>query len=144
MAVTEPRNSSVRQPRWSLSEKRRIVELTHVKGASISAIALAQGIHPTILSRWRSLYRAGKLSDDSPRERSSGAMAGAALLPVMISTRRSEDAPVAQVAVDSPVSSRTHESAVVHVSFSSGAALRIETGSLDASLVCALLAELRR
>jgi transposase-like protein len=125
-----------------LSEKRRIVELTHIKGASISEIALAQGIHPTILSRWRSLYRAGKLSDDSPRERPpSVTPAGAALLPVMISTRNPKDA--SQAVASSPASSRTHENAIIHVSFSSGAALRIETGSLDVTFVCALLAELR-
>jgi hypothetical protein len=33
---------------------------------------------------------------------------------------------------------------VVHLMLASGESLRIETGALDASLVCALLAELRR
>jgi transposase-like protein len=126
-----------------LSEKRRIVELTHVKGASISEIAHAHGLDPTILSRWRSWYRAGKLSDDPSCERSPGTAATTTLLPVMISTRHPEEAVIAQSTADSPASSRPHESAVVHVSLSSGATLRIETGLLDVSFVRALLAELR-
>src|SRR5438105_1454863 len=125
MVATETRNSSARPHRWSLSEKRRIVELTHDKGASISEIALAHGVHPTVLSRWRSFYRAGKLSDTSPRERSSGTAARATLLPVMISTRHPEDADVSQVAVGSSASARTHENGIIHVSFSSGTTLRI-------------------
>lgn len=143
MVETEIRNPSARQHRWSLSEKRRIVELTHGKGASISEIALAHGIHRTVLSRWRSLYRAGKLSDGLPRKRSSGTGAGATLLPVMISTRHQEEADVSQVTVSSTASSRTHEKAVIHMNLPSGATLRIETGSLDATFVCTLLAELR-
>jgi transposase-like protein len=143
MAAKETRNSSDRLRRWSLSEKRRIVELTHSKGASISEIALAHGLHPTSLSHWRSLYRAGKMSDTSPRAHPPGATVQAALLPVMISTRHPGDASVSQAAVDSSTSLRTHENAVIHVSFSSGTALRIETGSLDVTFVRALLAELR-
>lgn len=143
MVATETRNSSARPHRWSLSEKRRIVELTHSKGSSVSEIALAHDIHPTVLSRWRSWYRAGKLSDGLPRKRSSGTAAGAALLPVMISTRHPEEADISKVTVGSRASSHTHENAVIHVSFSSGATLRIETGLLDATFVCALLAELR-
>lgn len=143
MAAMETRNSSDRLRRWSLSEKRRIVELTHSKGASISEIALAHGLHPTSLSHWRSLYRAGKLSDASPRAHPSGATVQATMLPVMISTRHPGDTSVSQAAVKSSASLRTHEKAIVHVSFSSGATLRIETGSLDVTFVCALLAELR-
>lgn len=143
MTVTETRTSPARLPRWSSSEKRRIVELTHGKGASISEIARAHDIHPTVLSRWRSLYRSGKLSDDPARKRSSNAAPAAALLPVMISARRSEDARIADAIVDSPVRSHAQESIVVHVSLSSGTTLRIESGRLDATFVRALLAELR-
>jgi transposase-like protein len=143
MAITDTQDSSARPRRWSLSEKRRIVGLTQSKGASISEIALAHDLHPTSLSHWRSLYRAGKLSDGSPRERSSGTAAKSALLPVVISARRSSSAPALSAAVHSVASSRAHESDIVHVTLSSGAAIRIEGKSLDASLVCALLAELR-
>jgi transposase-like protein len=143
MAAKETRSSSDHLRRWSLSEKRRIVELTHSKGASISEIALAHGLHPTSLSHWRSLYRAGKLSDASPRAHPPGATMQATLLPVMISTRHPGDASVSQAAVDSSASLRTHENAVIHVSFSSGATLRVEIGSLDVTFVRALLAELR-
>jgi transposase-like protein len=125
MAVTETRNSPARSLRWSSSEKRRIVELTHGKGASISEIARSQGIHPTVLSRWRSLYRSGKLSDNPPRRRSSNAAPAAALLPVMISVRGSEDEGIGDAIVDSPARSHAQESTVIHVSLSSGTTLRI-------------------
>src|SRR5476651_169345 len=98
MAAKETRSSSDHLRRWSLSEKRRIVELTHSKGASISEIALAHGLHPTSLSHWRSLYRAGKMFDASPRAHPPGATVQAALLPVMISTRHPGDASVSQAA----------------------------------------------
>lgn len=143
MAARETLDSSDRPRRWSSLEKRRIVELTHSKGASISEIALAHGIHPTSLSHWRSLYRDGKLSDAALRKRSFGTAAEATLLPVMISTRHPEEEAVSLVASDSAASTRTHPNGIVQVSLSSGATLRIETPSLDAPFVCALLAELR-
>jgi transposase-like protein len=142
MATTESRDPSVPR-RWSASEKCRIVELSLREGASVSEIALAHGIHHTSLSHWRSLYRAGKLSQNSPRARTSRTAAGAALLPVMISTGSQADAPVSQTTGDFAAGLGTYERDIVHVTLSSGATLRIETGSADATFVCALLAELR-
>jgi transposase-like protein len=46
------------------AEKRRIVQLTLVEGASVVAIAHEHGVHPNSLGQWKALYRAGKL--DAP------------------------------------------------------------------------------
>jgi hypothetical protein len=80
------------------------------------------------------LYRAGKLSDGSPRKHSSGTAAKDALLPVVISARRSSSSPALPTAVHSVASSRAHESDIVHVTLASGAMIRIE-GKLRASPV---------
>lgn len=142
MAATESCDPSVPR-RWSASEKRRIVELSLRDGTSVSEVALAHGLHPTSLSHWRSLYHARKLSQNSPCARTSRTAAGAALLPVMISTGSQADAPVSQTAGAFTAGLGTYERDIVHVTLSSGATLRIETGSADATFVCALLAELR-
>lgn len=83
MASTEVPSSRAPGRRWPLAEKRRIVELSLRAGASIQAIAREHDVHPTSLSHWRTLYRAGKL-DMASTSPIHDAMARAALLPVSI------------------------------------------------------------
>ncbi len=137
MAATRVPSSRAPRERWPLAEKRRIVELTLRAGVSVRTIAFEQGVHPTSLSHWRTLYRAGKLDVQStPRGR--GSRASATFLPVSIvpAVRGPQPAP-------RPVAGACGGS-VVQLMLASGATLRIETGALDAALVCALVAELRR
>ena len=123
--------------RWPLAERRRIVELTLRPGASIQAIAREQGIHPTGLSHWRTLYRAGKLDlPTTSRVRSS--MARATLLPVSIAPAAREPQPSPRPAA------AICGGDVLHLTLVSGATLRIETGTLEAGLLCALVAALQR
>jgi len=61
MAATESPEQRTPRRRWPQAEKRRIVELTLRAGASLAAIALEHGVHPTSLNHWKALYRAGKL-----------------------------------------------------------------------------------
>jgi transposase-like protein len=123
--------------RWPLAEKRRIVELTLGAGASARAIAREHGVHPNSLCQWKALYRAGKL--DAPAQSASRVRASAAnatFVPVSIApaVRR----PAARL------NAHAGGSGVVQLLLASGDTLRIETGALDAALVCALVAELRR
>ena len=137
MAATRVPGPRAPRGRWPLAEKRRIVELTLRAGVSMRAIAREQGVHLTSLSHWRTLYRAGKLDVQStPRGR--GSRASATFLPVSIvpATRR----PQADTCPDAVACGGS----VVQLMLASGATLRIETGALDAALVCALVAELRR
>ncbi|MHB8153879.1 MAG: transposase [Vulcanimicrobiaceae bacterium] len=118
-----------------LSEKHRIVELTLREGACVRAIAREQGVNRNSLYQWQALYRAGKLgSEPAPRARASAP--SAAFLPVNIVPV----GPVRRRASDSDAGGCS----VVQLMLASGATLRIETGALDAALVCALVAELRR
>ena len=137
MGIT--RVSGMRAPgrRWPLAEKRRIVERTLRADASISAIAREEGIHPTSLSHWRTLHRAGKLDMPSTSPVRSST-ASATFLPVSIAPAVFEGQRNARPDIG------VRGNSVVHLTLVSGATLRIEIGALDARLLCALVAELRR
>jgi transposase len=135
--TTAPSPRALRR-RWAPAEKRRIVELTLHAGASVAAIAREHGVNRSNLRQWQSLYRAGKLDSQG---KSASAVAGpttsATFVPVNVV--RPVRPPMAAHS-DSQIS----KSVVVQLVLASGATLRLETGSLDAALVCALVAELRR
>jgi transposase-like protein len=115
--------------RWPLSEKRRLVELTLRKGVSRQAIALEHGVHPNTLADWKRRFEAGSLG----RER-RGSNAEATFVPVSVSEPEPARAPAPALPARS----------VVQLVLDCGATLRIESGALDASLVCALVAQLRQ
>ena len=52
--------------RRSIAEKRRIVEETWVRGASVARVARAHGINANQVFGWRRLYRAGRLGERKP------------------------------------------------------------------------------
>jgi hypothetical protein len=83
------------------------------------------------LCHWKALYRAGKL--DAPAPRVHAPPASATFLPVSI-------APAVRTPRPTPRDDADARS-VVHLVLASGATLRIETGALDAALVCALVLE---
>ena len=128
-----------RRRRWTLAEKRRIVELTLHAGASAAAIAREQGVSRNSLRQWQSLYRAGEM--DLQRKAPSlvpGPTASATFVPVNV-VRAVRRSPMTAHA-DSQISGGV----VVQLVLATGATLRIETGAIDATLVCALVAELQR
>ena len=122
---------------WSRAEKRRIVELTLGAGSSTRAVALEHGVHATSLSHWKALYRVGKL-DEQRIKRVRPATATATFLPVNIAP----DVRVTQRST--PLHDAHQQSSVVQLMLASGATLRFQTDRVDAALVCALVAELRR
>jgi transposase len=63
----------------SMEEKRRIVEETHVRGASVATVARRHGVNANQVFAWRQLYRQGLLDGEAAPE-------AAALLPVKVST----------------------------------------------------------
>jgi hypothetical protein len=137
-ATTAPKQRAPRR-RWPLAEKRRIVELTLRAGASVLAIAREHGVHPNSLHQWRTVYRAGKLDAQvKPALRVADPAASATFFPVSVvpDVRRPQPAARSDAAAC--------RSGIVQLVLASGATLRIESGALDAALVCALVAELRR
>ena len=139
MASTESATQRAPRRRWPPAEKRRIVELTLRAGVSVSAIAREYGVHPTSLNHWKALYRAGKLDAQvKSAPRVPGPAASATFVPVNVlpAMRRPQPATRSDAAAA--------RSGIVQLVLASGATLRIETGALDAALVCALVAELQR
>ena len=47
--------------RWSAEEKRRIVELTLVPGASVARVAQTEGVNANQVFQWRRAHRNGEL-----------------------------------------------------------------------------------
>ncbi len=122
-----------------MAEKRRIVELTLRPGASLVAIALEHDVNPNNLYRWKRLYRIGELDAPvKPMARLAGPAASAAFVPVSLVPEMRRPHPATR---SDAVAGR---SGIVQLVLASGATLRIETGALDAALVCALVAELQR
>ena len=135
MAASHAPSQRTPHRRLPLSEKRRLAELTLRPGASVLAIAREHGVSRNSLYHWQALYRAGKLNAEStPRTRS--AASSATFLPVTIAA--------AGRAPHSPAGAPSSALSVVQLTLASGATLRIEAGGLDAGLICALVAELRR
>ncbi|GAC1663153.1 MAG: transposase [Candidatus Dormibacteraceae bacterium] len=114
--------------RRSIAEKRRIVEETLVKGASVARVARAQGINANQVFSWRRLYRAGKLGDGKPAMK-------------LLAVRVSESLP-APVAVERRSADlQKPQPGTIHIELRQ-AQVRIE-GSADAGLVRVLLECLR-
>ena len=115
-----PREVSVapQRQRWSIAEKRRIVEETLAPGASVARVARAQGVNANQVFGWRRLYLAGRLGKQKP---------GMKLLPVRVS----ESKP-AGVAIE-PALADTARHGTIQVEFRY-AKMRIE-GNADPALV---------
>jgi transposase len=118
--------------RWSLEEKRRIVELTLVPGASVARIAQAEGVNANQVFLWRRAYRTGEL------------LSGSALLPVVIEADGrgcadlTSDLEVAQTAVEQPA---PEPSGAIHIELPGRAAISVERGA-DRALLRTILESL--
>ena len=121
---------------WPAAEKRRIVELTLIAGASLDTIAGEHGVHPNSVYQWRRLYRAGRLDGQvKPLSGVGVPVASATFVPMRV---------IPEVRKPQPAMRQDTANCIVQIALASGATLRIETGAMDAALVCALVAELRR
>ena len=86
MVVAEEEGARRLIRRWRpLSEKRRIAELTFEPGASVAAVARANGVNANQVFKWRRALKRGELNEPTT--------APTSLLPVML-TASSEKADV--------------------------------------------------
>jgi transposase len=107
--------------RWrSVAEKRRIVELTLVPGASVALVARAHGVNANQVFKWRRDFERGDLSEP--------VSASASLLPVVLSGG------------DKPPRST---SGCIHIELQGRALISIESGA-DPALLCTILESLRK
>jgi transposase-like protein len=115
--------------RYSLAEKRAMVEETQVHGASVPEVAQRHGVNPNLLSIWRRLHRQGLLVEKEP--------APGALLPVKVSTPTM--LPTERAAI--PKVPRKSSDTQIEVEFTSGHCLRIR-GAVDRTLLRDLISAL--
>jgi transposase len=115
--------------KYSLTEKRSMVEETRQPGASVPEVAQRHGVNANLLSVWRRLHRQGLLIE-------GGHSKGSALLPVKVATPTVLPTERA-VAPSAP----KIVSATVEVEFGGGRRLRV-LGPVDSSTLRELIAAL--
>jgi transposase len=81
-AATQAKSAPKRQ-RWTIAEKRRIVEETLVEGTSVARVARAHAVNANQVFYWRTLYQRGRLGPGS----------AAKLLPVRVTGESSRPIP---------------------------------------------------
>jgi transposase len=131
--VDELEAGSMHRPRRyrTLSEKRRIAELTFEPGASVAVVARSNGVNANQVFKWRRLLKRGELNEPATRATS--------LLPVILSSpgeladARSHVDPERQ-----PTSSGS-----IHIEIPGKAMISVESGA-DAALLRSILASLRK
>jgi transposase len=111
------------------AEKRRIVELTLLPGASVARVAQAEGVNANQVFAWRRLHRAGKPAEDASRSTE--------LLPVVVDHLDAIDAPHAEEQPQ-PVASGS-----INIEIPGRALISVESGA-DARLLRAVLESLRK
>ncbi len=121
-----------RPRRWrTVSEKRRIAELTLEPGASVALVARAHGVNANQVFKWRRALKRGELNEQAGES--------TALLPVTVS--------VPGVAADIPdqvdVKEPPAAGGSIHIEFPGRAMISVESGA-DPSLVRSILESLRK
>ena len=121
-----------RPRRWrTVSERRRIAELTLEPGASVALVARAHGVNANQVFKWRRALKRGELTEL--------AAGSTALLPVMVSA--SCDVGGATGEVD--VRQQSPAAGSIHIEFPGGAMISVERGA-DELLLRSILESLRK
>jgi len=121
--------------RWSVEEKRRIVELTLEHGASVARVAQAEGVNANQVFLWRRAYRNGELRFDG---------GPTALLPVMIGADTASVPEIASEAETAAVEAGPVEpSGAIHIELPGRAMISVERGA-DRALLRTILESLCR
>jgi len=113
----------------TVSEKRRIVELTLQPGMSVARVAQAEGVNSHQVFQWRRAYRQGGLD-----ETGSGSPA---LLPVVVAERGKKAIGPGEGRASAP------SAGAIHIDLPGGVSIRVERGA-DLGLLQALIERLRQ
>jgi transposase len=113
----------------SVSEKRRIVELTLEPGSSVALVARAHGVNANQVFAWRRAFRSGELAEP--------ASPATALLPVTVS------APCDAEAREPVVDQQQATVGTIHIEFPGRALISAERGA-DPALLRSILEILRK
>jgi|SRR5450631_1618747 transposase len=122
-----------RRPRgWrTVSEKRRIAELTFERGASVSLVARAHGVNANQVFKWRRALKRGELNEP--------VAASMSLLPVTVSAPSvAADTPDQVDAKEPPAAGGS-----IHIELPGKAVISVESGA-DPALLRSILESLRK
>jgi transposase len=115
----------------SVSEKRRIAELTFEPGASVALVARAHGVNANQVFKWRRELKRGELFEP---------VAGStALLPVSLST----PSETANEIVKPGAKEQATAGGAIHIEFPGRAMISVESGA-DPALLRTILESLRK
>jgi len=117
--------------RYSVAEKKRIVELTFAPGASVAQVAQANGLNANQVFTWRRAFERGELAGCAP--------ASTALVPVVVSASGEAGSEAEQRAVEEA----SRPAGVIHIEFPGRAMISVESGA-DAALLRSILESLRK
>jgi transposase len=132
MVVTEEEGVGRPIRRWrTLSEKRRIAELTFEPGASVAVVARANRVNANQVFKWRRLLKRGELNEP--------ATAPTSLLPVMLSS--SSEPADARGHVDPK--GQPAPGGSIHIEIPGKAVISVESGA-DPALLRSILECLRK
>src|SRR5271168_4287051 len=121
-----------RSRRWrTVSEKRRVAELTLEPGASVAVVARAQGVNANQVFKWRRALKRGELNEPSA--------SSMALLPVMVSA----PSELASATGEVEGKEQSTPSGSIHIEFPGRAMISVESGA-DPSLLRSILESLRK
>src|SRR5665213_1020781 len=116
--------------KYTVDEKRSMVEETQVHGAAVPEVAQRHGGNANLLSVWRRLYRRGLLTSEL-RSGTSALLPVEVSTPTMLPTKRAV----------APKAGKAQRALSVEVDFSGGQRLRIH-GAVDPPLLRELIAAL--
>ena len=122
-----------RRPRRfrTVSEKRRIAELTLEPGASVALVARAHGVNANQVFKWRRALKRGELNES--------ATAATALLPVTLSAASEAASDRGEVGAKK----QPTPGGAIHIEFPGRALISVESGA-DAVLLRSILESLRK
>ena len=108
--------------RHTLEQKRRIVEETHVRGASVATVARRHQVNANQVFAWRQLYRQGLLQEKAAGE-SAEMLPVKVTTPTVLPTEHSRGRPL-------PSTQRRCPSGCIEIELPSGTCIRVH-GPLD-------------
>lgn len=122
--------------KYTIAEKRAMVEETRHRGASVAEVAQRRGVNANLLFGWRRLYQQGVLTEEAPAGQP-------ALLPVKISTPTL--VPAERVKTTPPANAPTRESnsGSIEIDFAGGVRLRVR-GRVDRATLERVMSVLSR
>ena len=115
----------------SVSEKRRIAELTFEPGASVALVARAHGVNANQVFKWRGELRRGELVEPTA--------GSAALLPVSLSAPCATGSEI----VEAGAKQQAAPSGAIHIEFPGRAMISVERGA-DPVVLRTILESLRK